>query len=144
MMKGNKDKRSWRGFMFLELMLGFALVTVAIFALFGAFPASQRAAVLADRMMQARQLATDTLNSELAEDFLNIEIEDDEEEEVVQHTHRRGVDYETTFVCRTEITRPNPAVNIYRIVVSVSWRDSDDPRALEHKIVLEGEKGALW
>lgn len=141
---GNEGKRSWRGFMFLELMLGFALVTVAIFALLGAFPASQRAAALADKMMQARQLATDTLNNELAEDYVNIEVEQDEDEEVVQHTHRRGVDYETTFVCQTKISRPNPSINIYRIVVSVSWRDSDDPKASEHRVVLEGEKGALW
>ena len=56
----------------LELLLGFTLLTVAIFALFAVFPTGDKAALRAVRMGQASEIARSIMEEELNKSYSSL------------------------------------------------------------------------
>ena len=127
-----------------QLLLGFSIVLIAVLTVFGVFPVAERATVLSDKSTQAYNLASQILETHLNRHYSTISVGISEQQEPIQHTTRRGVDVETNFFFKSEITKPYPSREILNILVTVSWTEgsSDEPRPAE--VRLQAEKGRLW
>lgn len=135
----------------VELLLGLALVAIAILAVFDIFPAADRSVALADRTTHAHQLARRIMEETLAKDYDNISVNpaDVVEGEVsLQHTKRRGSTYTTEFVYRVDVSLPTstatPVPEVKDIQVTVRWKYGSSEAARDSFVRLEASKGRAW
>ncbi len=128
----------------LELLLGLSLLLIAMLSLFRLFPTAERATLLSDRSTQAHHMASELLDSQLARHYSAITVGVYEELEPITHTKRRGVELQTEFHTRVDITRPYPGKDIFNIAVEVTWFEGNDPGGKSSTVRIESEKGRFW
>ena len=130
----------------IELLLGLALVSMTIMAVFSVFPTADRSVAMADRTTQANSIARTLLEQRLELDYSALSTDPASYEEgdiPLVHTKRHGQELSTTFHYRIEVTRPEPTHEIKEIVVYVSWpRGSEETR--EDSVVMQASKGQMW
>ena len=130
--------------MIIELLIGFAIVLVALLAVFGLFPTAERSAVLADKSTHAYNFASQVLQNTLAKHYSTLTVGVVEDVEPMAHTLRKGIEAETEFHFRVEITKPYPSKEILNVVVDVTWTEGSGDELRPSAIRLEGEKSRLW
>lgn len=131
--------------LFVELLLGLALITFSILAIFGIFPTADRAVAQADRTTQATYIARNLMEQKLSLDFIDLSTDPDDQEEgdiVLQHSKRRGQAGSTTFHYRIQVTQPDPDQMLKQIVVRVSWMHGSLQGS--ESVILECDKTPLW
>lgn len=130
----------------VELLLGLALVSMTIMAVFSVFPTADRSVALADRTTQANSIARTLLEQRLELEYSELSTDPASYEEgdiPLVHTKRHGSDLSTTFHYRIEITQPEASHEVKEIAVYVSWpRGSNDER--EERVVMQASKGQMW
>lgn len=143
--------KSYKGALLIELLLGLFLVLVALLSVFGLFVLSDKVALRADRLEQARLLAGRLMEQEMAQNFDTVVSEAAKQAvqpaqaiatEEFSHTKRRGVEVETNFRQKIEVVQKSP--RLYRIVVTVDWLEGSGGSAQRQAVVLEGLKSEQW
>lgn len=130
----------------LELLLGFLLLSVAVFALFAIFPTGDRAVVRSVRASQANEIARGLMEKQLAREYSMI-VDDTLNGEVdSQGMSRGGSDLNTKFIYQVDITSPvaasGPPRRYKNIRVEVHWEEGADLR--RHTVLLESSKGEYF
>jgi hypothetical protein len=130
----------------LELLLGLSLVCITLLVLFGLFPMGERSVAQADRASQAAAIARSMMERALAQHYDSLLVDPAtyaEGDDLVYHTRRHGHELSTSFHYRVEITQPDPAREVKRILVRVSWRQGTG-KSREETVAVQSSKGKLW
>lgn len=128
----------------LELLLGLSVVSITILAIFSLFPMADRSVGHADRTAQANYIARSLMEQRLATSYADLIIPPVPErgEVSLQHSQRRGQALSTTFSYQIEVTQPDPAKQLKRIVITVGWHRGS--LGAPETVRLECDKGNLW
>jgi type II secretory pathway pseudopilin PulG len=126
----------------LELLIGFAVLAIAVMSIFLLFPSSDKAVMRAARTNQANELARSILEEATAQDYsaLVVGLQDGLRNEVT--LSRNGQDIRTQFNFEVETTQPDPTRELKNIRVRVFWEVGSDGR--ERECVLETSKGEFF
>lgn len=125
----------------LELLLGFTLLTVAIFALFALFPTGDKAVMRSVKMTQAQEIARGLMERELLRNYSDLTDGVASGETSASGINRNGVEISTRYLYQVEITQPDPTLRFKDIEVTVSWEEGSEGDT--RKVVLNSSKGEL-
>lgn len=125
----------------LELLLGFTVLIVAIFALFAVFPTGDKAAMRAARMSQASEIARALMEEELNKNYSSLVLGTTSGLRTSQGLTRHGSQVETVYDYTITITEPDPSKKYRNILVEVWWEEGQEKR--RHGCKLESSKCEL-
>jgi hypothetical protein len=125
----------------LELLLGFTLLVVAVFALFAVFPSGDKAVVRSVRMSQAGEIARRLLEEESNKNYSSLVDGLVTGQMSSGGLARGGQDLVTEFFYEVEVRQPDPDRKYRDIRVEVYWEEGFQKR--KHGCELETSKGEL-
>ncbi len=128
--------------MLFELLVGFALMAIAVMTIFLLFPSSDRAVMRAARINQAGEIARGLLEEELSQHYTLLALGIREGEVVSHELVRNSQTLTTQYLYRVDVHQPDPALAVKEVKVEVYWLEGQDER--RHGTVLQGSKGEFW
>lgn len=126
----------------LELLLGFTLLTVAVFALFAVFPTGDKAVVRSVRSGQANEIARGIMEDNMIVNYSAMVDGVTTGEVLIQGMTRGSAELSTKFLYRVEIDQPLPDRNFKNIKVEVFWEEGANKN--KHSSKIESSKGEYF
>lgn len=125
----------------LELLLGFTLLVVAVFALFALFPSSDKAVVRSVRLTQANEVARALMEAELNKNYSFLTDGEYTGQNTSTGLNRSGQTIEYVHDYKITISQPDPSRKYKDILVEVFWEEGEDKR--KHGCKLQSSRGEL-
>lgn len=107
----------------LELLLGFTILVIAVFALFAVFPSGDKAVVRSVRMTQAAEIARGLMEEQLTINYSSLVLGETDTQRSSKELTRNGAEVETTYYCKVIVEEPDPTKKYRDIKVEVYWKE---------------------
>ena len=126
----------------LELLLGFALLSIAVLALFAMIPSGDKAVVRSIRMSQANELARGLLEEQMGKNYSSLVDGERTGNFLDSSVSRNGRNLNLEYLYKVSIPSPDPSRNYRNIHIEVWWLEGADKE--RHSCVLESSKGEFF